>query len=222
MSIRIFVPPGESNFNSIVCLFAISFQIKIAKQVFPVDIPEALTCLTVWKRFNDIKALLKTVKKRHKTEHLSGTVPTLSNHTFFKRFEADIITERKLFVIRLLDYIGQHSSLYKSQIFQDFFTTSQSMPSDDSLQFVIDEIASDDTADGELTVPIGPGDMSGSSASVSMNASITSSSMSTPIIDSPDSDASDSTENELCINELSRRVSQSNNTIESLGSCLSK
>lgn len=96
------------------------------------------------------------------------------------------------------------------------------MPSDDSLQFVIDEIASDDTADGELTAPIGPGDMSGSSASVSMNASITSSSMSTPIIDSPDSDASDSTENELCINELSRRVSQSNNTIESLGSCLSK
>lgn len=76
--------------------------------MFPIEIPEALTCLTVWKRFNDIKALLKFVKKRHRSERLNGMVPTLSNHTFFKRFEADVITERKLFIIRLLDFVGQH------------------------------------------------------------------------------------------------------------------
>lgn len=195
------------------------------EQVFPIDIPEALTCLTVWKRFNDIKALLKAMKKRHKNDHLSGTVPTLNNHTFFKRFEADVITERKLFVIRLLDFIGQHPALYKSQIFQDFLTTTQSMPSDDSLQFVIDEISSEDTIDGSMNTILGRSETSGSSTSISMAASMTSSSMSTPIIDSPqdlNSDASDTMENDLCINASSRKGSQSNNTIESLGSCLSK
>lgn len=70
--------------------------------MFRIDIPEALTCLTVWKRYNDIKTLLKFIKKRHKAERLSGIVPSLTNHTFFKRFEADVITERKLFIIRLL------------------------------------------------------------------------------------------------------------------------
>lgn len=195
------------------------------EQVFPVDIPEALTCLTVWKRFNDIKALLKAIKKRHKNEHLNGTVPTLNNHTYFKRFEADVITERKLFIIRLLDFIGQHPALYKSQIFQDFFTTTQTMPSDDSLQFVIDEIASEDTIDGGLTSMIGRSETCGSSVSIAMTGSMTSSSMSTPIIDSPqdlNSDASEIMENDLGINASSRKGSQSNNTLESIGSYLSK
>lgn len=103
--------------------------------MFPVDIPEALTCLTVWKRFNDIKALMKYVQKRHKEYKLPGSVPTLTNHIYFKRFEADVITERKLFIIRLLDYIAQHPILYKSQVFQEFFTHGQAMPKDDKLQF---------------------------------------------------------------------------------------
>lgn len=103
--------------------------------MFPIDIPEALTCLTVWKRFNDIKWLLKYVKKRHKEYKLPDTVPTLNNHIYFKRFEADVITERKLFIIRLLDYIGQHPILYKSQAFQDFFAKGQTMPAEECLQF---------------------------------------------------------------------------------------
>lgn len=103
--------------------------------MFPIDIPEALTCLTVWKRFNDIKWLLKYVKKRHKEYKLPDTVPTLNNHVYFKRFEADVITERKLFIIRLLDYIGQHPILYKSQAFQEFFAKGQSMPAEERLQF---------------------------------------------------------------------------------------
>lgn len=103
--------------------------------MFPIDIPEALTCLTVWKRFNDIKWLLKYIKKCHKEYKLPDTVPTLNNHVYFKRFEADVITERKLFIIRLLDYIGQHPILYKSQAFQEFFAKGQSMPAEERLQF---------------------------------------------------------------------------------------
>lgn len=110
-------------------------MVSLFLQVFPIHIPEALTCLTVWKRYNDIKSLLKYVKKRHKELKLPGIVPNLNNHVYFKRFEADVITERKLFIIRLLDYIGQHPILYKSQVFQEFFAKSQTVPYDDeSLQ----------------------------------------------------------------------------------------
>lgn len=186
---------------------------SLSLKVFPIDIPEALTVITVWKRYNDIKALLKFIKKRHKTEGLSGIVPTLSNHTFFKRFEADVITERKLFIIRLLDFIGQHSVLYKSKLFQDFFATSQSMPKEEVLLFEPDDISSAvDTVDG-VAANITNCDPSGAettpvpSTSSSMNeSSESSSSMSTPIIDSPTGHSDDegykaSSENDFIIND---------------------
>lgn len=182
--------------------------ISISK-VFPIEIPEALTCLTVWKRFNDIKALLKFIKKRHKSERLNGIVPTLSNHTFFKRFEADVITERKLFIIRLLDFIGQHPALYKSQVFQDFFAISQTMPKDESLQFEADDIPNVDTVDGPTKVidaaAIDKEQTPAPSTSSSMDESFESSSMSTPIIDSPAEISDDgykaSSENDFIIND---------------------
>lgn len=183
-------------------------------KVFPIEIPEALTCLTVWKRFNDIKALLKFIKKRHKSELLNGIVPTLSNHTFFKRFEADVITERKLFIIRLLDFIGQHPVLYKSQVFQEFFTTSQSMPKEEMLLFETDDIANMDTSDGGAsnvkTIHNGNDFVDGAvtpipSTSSSMDESFGSSSMSTPVIDSPAEHSDDgykaSSENDFIIND---------------------
>lgn len=180
------------------------------RQVFPIEIPEALTCLTVWKRFNDIKALLKFIKKRHKSERLSGMVPTLNNHTFFKRFEADVITERKLFIIRLLDFVGQHPALYKSQVFQEFFATSQTMPNDENLQFDTDDIpVSEDTVDCAAVNVINsvadPDETPIPSTSSSIDESFESSSMSTPIIDSPAENSDDgykaSSENDIIISE---------------------
>lgn len=104
----------------------------------------------MWKRFNDIKWLLKYVKKRHKEYKLPDTVPTLNNHVYFKRFEADVITERKLFIIRLLDYIGHHPILYKSQAFQEFFAKGQSMPVEERLQF--DDALFEQTATDSLEI----------------------------------------------------------------------
>lgn len=176
-------------------------------KVFPIEIPEALTCVSTWKRFNDIKALLKFVKKRHKSERLNGMVPTLSNHTFFKRFEADVITERKLFIIRLLDFIGQHPTLYKSQVFQDFFATTQTMPKDDNLQFEADDIANDDTVDGAakpMNQVVDPDETPIPSTSSSLAESFESSSMSTPVVDSSIENSDDgykaSSENEIILN----------------------
>lgn len=163
-----------------------------------------MTCLTVWKRFNDIKALLKFIKKRHKSERLNGIVPTLSNHTFFKRFEADVITERKLFIIRLLDFVGQHPALYKSQVFQEFFATSQTMPKDENLQFEADDLPNIDNVDG-ATKLADPVETPIPSTSSSMDESFESSSMSTPIIDSPAENSDDgykaSSENDFIIND---------------------
>lgn len=179
-----------------------------------------MTCLTVWKRFDDIKVLLKFIKKRHKSERLMGIVPTLNNHTFFKRFETDVITERKLFIIRLLDFVGQHPQLYKSQIFQDFFNTSQSMPTEDNnnLQFEIDEFQNGDTIDSASNFLSIKDDLNSSTPVPSIssleNASM-SSSMSSPIVDSlPDELISDdeysaSTENEV--------TGQKARTIDNLG-----
>lgn len=166
-----------------------------------------MTCLTVWKRFNDIKALLKFIKKRHKSEHLNGTIPTLNNHTFFKRFEADVITERKLFIIRLLDFVGQHPALYKSQMFQKFFTTSQTMPNDESLQFEADDIVSEDTVDcaARIVSVLDSNETPIPSTSSSLHDSFESSLMSTPIIDSPvarsDNGCKVSAENDIIISD---------------------
>ena len=140
-------------------------------------------------------------------------VPTLSNHTFFKRFEADVITERKLFIIRLLDFVGQHPSLYKSQVFQEFFATSQTMPNDESLQFEADDIpVSEDTVDcvtvnamNSSSAVVDQPDTPVPSTSSSMDESFESSSMSTPIIDSPAENSDDgykaSSENDIIISD---------------------
>lgn len=189
--------------NGIVTIFNVRFLVL---KVFPIEIPEALTCVSTWKRFNDIKALLKFVKKRHKSERLNGMVPTLSNHTFFKRFEADVITERKLFIIRLLDFIAQHPALYKSQAFLDFFATTQTMPKDDNLQFEADDITNDDTVDGAAK-PMNqtdPDETPIPSTSSSLAESFESSSMSTPVVDSSIENSDDgykaSSENEIILN----------------------
>lgn len=105
--------------------------------------------------------------------------------------------ERKLFIIRLLDFVGQHPALYKSQVFQDFFTTSQTIPKDESLQFEADDIPSEcATKSDETPIP---------STSSSLNESFESSSMSTPVIDSPAEHSDDgykaSSENDIIFND---------------------
>ena len=53
--------------------------------MFPRQLPETLSCITVWKRYKEIKSLYKDVYKRHKDYNLKGFVPELKD-TFFKRF----------------------------------------------------------------------------------------------------------------------------------------
>lgn len=93
--------------------------------MFPVFIPETLTCLTVWKRYNDVKKLRKQIVQRHKDLQLRGHVPEHNDEGFFRRFDPEVIQSRKEHILRLLDFISQHPSLYKCHAFVQFFEGSQ-------------------------------------------------------------------------------------------------
>lgn len=102
-------------------------------KVFPRYIPEALSSVTVWKRFSDIKKLHKDIHKKHRDLHIPGTVPQAPAETnYFKRFDIDVIEDRKRFILELLNFISEHCSLYKSQVFIEFFNASHSLSPNES------------------------------------------------------------------------------------------
>lgn len=131
-------------------------MLSVNLQVFPINIPEALTCVTVWKRFNEIKKLRKIIAKRHKELHLRGTVPDMKdqNLNFFNRFHTQVILQRKEFILSLLNFISQYPSLYKMHAFQNFFEISHSPSStEDSPEHKLSPI---EAICEELDVPIQP------------------------------------------------------------------
>ncbi|XP_037039456.1 ribosomal protein S6 kinase delta-1 [Bradysia coprophila] len=105
---------------------------KITSIVFPVHIPETLTCVSVFKRWSEIKKLRKIMAARHKELLLRGTMPDIKDENFFNRFDDSVIQQRKQFILNLLNFISQYPSLYKMHAFQNFFEISHSISSDNS------------------------------------------------------------------------------------------
>ncbi|KAL7744310.1 hypothetical protein ACLKA6_001703 [Drosophila palustris] len=99
---------------------------KITSIVFPRSVPQALTCLVVWKRFHEIKRLHRELSRRHKSMQLPGKLPEPTDSSYFKRFDADVIQRRKDYILRLLDFAAQHPVLYKCNTFTQFFSEAQS------------------------------------------------------------------------------------------------
>ncbi|KAH8419059.1 hypothetical protein KR222_002857 [Zaprionus bogoriensis] len=99
---------------------------KITSIVFPRSVPQALTCLVVWKRFHEIKRLHRELSRRHKTMQLPGKLPEPTDSSYFKRFDADVILRRKDYILKLLDFAAQHPALYKCNTFTQFFSEAQS------------------------------------------------------------------------------------------------
>ncbi|XP_059619927.1 ribosomal protein S6 kinase delta-1-like [Phlebotomus argentipes] len=93
---------------------------KITSIVFPRFVPEALSCVTVWKRFSEIKTLHKEIHRRHRALKLSGKVPKLEDRYFFRRFDAEVIGERRQYIIELLEFVAMHPALYTSEVFVKF------------------------------------------------------------------------------------------------------
>ncbi|XP_017113851.1 ribosomal protein S6 kinase delta-1 [Drosophila elegans] len=94
---------------------------KITSIVFPRSVPQALTCLVVWKRFHDVKRLHRELSRRHKSLQLPGKLPVPTDSSYFKRFDAAVIQRRKEYILQLLDFAAQHPALYKCSTFTQFF-----------------------------------------------------------------------------------------------------
>ncbi|ALC47875.1 CG7156 [Drosophila busckii] len=99
---------------------------KITSIVFPRSVPQALTCLVVWKRFHEIKRLHRELSRRHRSMQLPGNLPVPTDSSYFKRFDAEVIQRRKDYILQLLDFAAQHPALYKCNSFTQFFSEAQS------------------------------------------------------------------------------------------------
>lgn len=88
--------------------------------------PQALTCLVVWKRFHDVKRLHRELSRRHKSLQLPGKLPVPTDSSYFKRFDAAVIQRRKEYILTLLDFAAQHPALYKCATFTQFFQEAPS------------------------------------------------------------------------------------------------
>ncbi|XP_053669952.1 ribosomal protein S6 kinase delta-1 [Anopheles nili] len=113
---------------------------RITSIVFKRSHPEGLTRVTLWKRFKEVKQLYKELVRRHRERHLAGTVPTLAEQSYFKRFDPAVIDERKRYILQLLDFAGQEPILYLSHAFVNFFAHGISLD---------DQEGEDDGDDGE-------------------------------------------------------------------------
>ncbi|XP_049529898.1 ribosomal protein S6 kinase delta-1 [Anopheles darlingi] len=104
---------------------------RITSIVFPRSAPEALTRVILWKRFSEVKKLYKELVRRHRERHLTGTVPELTEQSYFKRFDPSIIEQRKRYILRLLEFAGQEPILYRSHAFVSFFARGISVDEED-------------------------------------------------------------------------------------------
>lgn len=110
-------------------------------QLYPETNPDAITKITVWKRFNDFKKLHKEIKALHRKLGITDKCPNLPSSTFFKRFtfsllnhcksilfsyrfDEEIVQDRKQNILHFLEYVGCHSPLFTSHVFVTFFEAS--------------------------------------------------------------------------------------------------
>ncbi|XP_059045959.1 ribosomal protein S6 kinase delta-1 [Achroia grisella] len=101
---------------------------KITSVLFPIESPEAVTVVSVWKRYSDVQRLHKNMRLLHSGLHLRGTFPTLPKFSYFKRFQTDVIEERAKTIKTLLEFIAEHRLLFTSMDFVDFLQTGYPEP----------------------------------------------------------------------------------------------
>ncbi|GIY30415.1 ribosomal protein S6 kinase delta-1 [Caerostris extrusa] len=94
---------------------------KVTSKVFPKNSIEAVTEVTVWKRYNDFKKLHKALSTLHQNLYLREPFPSFAKTRFFGRFDPDVIEERRQSALKLLQYAANCSPLFTSQVFVKFF-----------------------------------------------------------------------------------------------------
>ncbi|XP_026315947.1 uncharacterized protein LOC113227261 [Hyposmocoma kahamanoa] len=115
---------------------------KITSVLFPTASPEAVTVVSVWKRYSDVQQLHNSMRRLHAGLHLRGTFPELVRHSYFKRFQQQVIEERAKLIKTLLEFIAEHKLLFTSTDFVNFLQTGYPAPSSSSSSGTINAIRS--------------------------------------------------------------------------------
>ncbi|KAJ0171948.1 hypothetical protein K1T71_012711 [Dendrolimus kikuchii] len=101
---------------------------KITSVLFPIESPEAVTAVSVWKRYSDVQRLHKSMRSLHAGLHLRGTFPALPKYSYFRRFSQDVISERAQTIKALLEFVAEHRLLFTSTDFVNFLQTGYPEP----------------------------------------------------------------------------------------------
>ncbi|XP_045762330.1 ribosomal protein S6 kinase delta-1 [Maniola jurtina] len=101
---------------------------KITSVLFPLKSPEAVTVVSVWKRYSDVQRLHKAMSSLHAGLHLRGTFPALAKSNYFKRFNEEVIEERAKTIKALLEFVAEHRLLFTSTDFVNFLQTGYPEP----------------------------------------------------------------------------------------------
>ncbi|RZC38223.1 ribosomal protein S6 kinase delta-1, partial [Asbolus verrucosus] len=97
---------------------------KVISMLYPETCPDAITKITVWKRFNEFKKLHREIKVLHSKLGIKDKYPSLPGSSFFKRFDEETVQQRKQSILHFLEYVGYHAQLFTSKEFVKFFESS--------------------------------------------------------------------------------------------------
>lgn len=128
---------------------------KVISMLYSKDCPDVITKITVWKRYNDFKKLYREMKVLHRKLKIQGKFPSLPRGTFFKRYDEQILQEKKESALQFLEYIGSHKELFTSSEFVKFLESSHTPV--DQLNSNINSIRAD------LQIPEDPEILAGNS-----------------------------------------------------------
>ncbi|XP_072753643.1 ribosomal protein S6 kinase-like 1 [Anoplolepis gracilipes] len=123
---------------------------KVTSIVFLRSSHEELSKVSVWKRYNDFKKLYLELSSLHKRIGIKEAFPVFPKSKYFGRFEAEVVEERKRYVLKFLEFVGRHSYLYSSDTFITFFETSHV---DNYASYCAHSLCSD-TSEDDLVAPL--------------------------------------------------------------------
>jgi len=100
----------------------------------------------IYKRYNEIRNLHKSLYNLHKSLYLPGKFPDFIKPQLFGRFDETVIKQRSKCIQDLLDFICQHKVLHNSKEVHDFLKNSEPIEKLDVIDSKIEVLKPTDVA----------------------------------------------------------------------------
>ncbi|XP_014226655.1 ribosomal protein S6 kinase delta-1 [Trichogramma pretiosum] len=97
---------------------------KVTSLMFLKSAPDVISKVSIWKRYSDFKKLHSSIQSLHSSLKIKEPMPPFLKPTFFRRFETEVIEQRKECATKLLEFIGRYDALFTSDIFTNFFDSN--------------------------------------------------------------------------------------------------